>query len=209
MPPLRPFPAIALIAATALVLGLAAGSARAQPADTTGAAPTASSHSPRGALWRAAVAPGWGQLYNRQAYKLPVVYAALGGVAGMAVYTARNHRRYDRAYLFVEPKLRDDDDLPLYPQYETDYLALLDDLGLSVEQAATRQAQLAAGFKQTRNNLRRNRDLLFIGVGLVYGLTVLDAYVNAHLLDFDVSEDLSVGVAPHPEGLTAHLRLRW
>jgi hypothetical protein len=34
-------------------------------------------HSPRGALWRAAAAPGWGQLYNRQYYKIPFVYAGL------------------------------------------------------------------------------------------------------------------------------------
>ncbi len=47
-----------------------------------------------------------------------------------------------------------------------------------------------------RDAFRRNRDLSILGIGIVWSLQVLDAYVSAHLLDFDVGEDLTFHVAP-------------
>jgi hypothetical protein len=70
----------------------------------------------------------------------------------------------------------------------------------------------ASPLRTQRDAYRRNRDLSFLGVGLIWGLAVIDAYVSAHMADFDVGEDLSLGVEPAwlnaPGGASAGLRLR-
>ena len=159
--------------------------------------------SPRGALWRAAAVPGWGQLYNRQYLKMPFVYAGLGGIVALAL------RMNGRYLLFRHAYQHKADDEGLYAEgetpppdaYATDYaqvLVLLNAVGSDVP---------ASTLEQYRDNYRRNRDLSYIGIGLVYSLTVIDAFVAAHLLDFDVGEDLTVSVRPGPEGVAAALRL--
>ncbi|MEX0822087.1 MAG: DUF5683 domain-containing protein [Rhodothermales bacterium] len=162
-------------------------------------------HSPRGALWRAAAAPGWGQLYNHQYYKLPVVWGGLAGFAGSALFVNHRYLRYRHAYLWI---VRESATIDVPTSYEDDYLDLISDLGLTPEDADGIQGRLSTLFRQNRDNLRRNRDLLYIGSGLFYGLSILDAYVSAHLLDFDVGEDLSLSVRPAVGGFAASLRLR-
>lgn len=167
-------------------------------------------HSPRGALWRAAAVPGWGQVYNRQYYKLPIVYAGLGGVAGFALYTNAQYVTYRRAHLYAAPESAwGTRGKPDYSHYEDEYLAALEKSRVSYSGDPTAESvrnRVYADFQRIRDNLRRNRDLLYIGVGLFYGLTILDAYVNAHLLDFDVGEDLTVTVFPVPGGAGAVVR---
>ncbi len=156
-------------------------------------------HSPRGALWRAAAFPGWGQYYNRQYYKIPIVWLGIGGIAGSALTINRHYLLHRHAYHYVSRL--DDEGNPLFPEYREDFEKLTE--GIPTERALA----LESYFRQRRDNLRRNRDLLYIGVGLFYGLTILDAYVNAHLLEFDVGEDLTFAVHPGPAGFSASLRL--
>ena len=158
-------------------------------------------HSPRGALWRALALPGWGQLYNRQAYKLPVVYGGLAGFTGAALYQNRLYLRYRHAYLYAAYAGSGAENP--YGRYQSSYARVTEGVA-----GGRDPASLAPALKQNRDNLRRNRDLLYIGIGLFYGLTVLDAYVNAHLLDFDVGEDLSLAVHPDGRGVRAVLRAR-
>jgi len=156
-------------------------------------------HSPRGALWRAAAVPGWGQLYNRQYHKVPVVYLALGGITFLALQFNDEYLLYRHAFLFKSYQELVDrgtlTDNP-YSGFETEYIELTDQFG-SIS---------SSPIKSQRDNLRRNRDLSFLGIGLVYGLSILDAYVSAHLLDFDVGEDLTLRVRPEPKGFTATVR---
>lgn len=169
-------------------------------------------HTPRGALWRAAAAPGWGQIYNRQYYKLPFVYGGLALVAYSAHSAHQDYLAYREAYWYAEPRLWTEGE-PRYPEYEQAYQAFLarenlpPDHELDELEAAQRRQRLAPNLRQIRDNYRRNRDLLTIGVGLVYGITILDAYVSAHLLDFDVGEDLTLRLVPSPAGLHASLVL--
>lgn len=157
-------------------------------------------HSPRGALWRAAAVPAWGQYYNRQYYKIPIVWGGLGGLATSALFVNRRYLLYRHSYHFLA---RRENGEPVFPEYEADFEKLIADLGISRERA---EASIGT-FRQNRDNLRRNRDLLYIGIGLFYGLTILDAYVNAHLLHFDVGEDLTLMVRPVPSGMAATLRI--
>ncbi len=166
-------------------------------------------HSPRGALWRATV-PGWGQIYNRQYYKLPFVYGGLAAVAYAAHSTHSDYIAYRRAYWYAEPRLWTDG-VPEYPEFEQAYRDFLvrqnlpPDEELGAEEAAQRRQRLAPSLREVRDNLRRNRDLLYIGIGLVYAVTIVDAYVSAHLLDFDIGEDLTMKVGPSPMGLHARI----
>ncbi len=155
--------------------------------------------SPKGALWRAAVLPGWGQSYNRQYYKVPIVWAGLGGLAASAIIVNRNYLLYRHSYHFLA---RRENGEPVFPEYEADFLKLIDRLNITRERA---EASVGA-FRESRDNLRRNRDLLYIGIGLFYGITILDAYVNAHLLQFDVGEDLTLSVQPVVGGFSASLQ---
>lgn len=179
---------------------------RQTPAPPLAAAELPDDHHPRGALWRAAVLPGWGQIYNRQYLKLPFVYGGILGFAGAALYANSRYLLYRRAYLYaVWPH---EDGVPRFPQYEDDYLQLIAEQGLPLDQAEELRGRLAPELRQFRDNLRRNRDLLYFGIGLYYGLTVLDAYVSAHLLDFDVGEELALGLKPGAGGIEGSIRWR-
>ena len=76
------------------------------------------------------------------------------------------------------------------------------------EEDLSRRARLEPQFRAQRDNLRRNRDLLYFGFVFWYGLSVLDAFVSAHLMDFDIGVDLTVALYPVPaaSGLTATVR---
>ena len=161
-----------------------------------------STHSPRGALWRALAVPGWGQVYNRQYVKLPFLYGAIGGLAYLASNINSDYLLYRRAYLYksfqelVEGnQLAENPNESLKPYYD--------------ELAARFGAITSDPLKGQRDKLRRNRDLSFVGIGLVYGLSVLDAFISAQLLDFDVDEDLTVLVRPAPGGLSARMTVRF
>lgn len=136
-------------------------------------------HSPKGALLKSAVLPGWGQVYNGQKIKVPVIYAGLGAVGSMAIYFNSRHTKYDQAYLF---KVFEGQEGVQYPQYESDYNEIAQGRNISAE-----------SLRLQRNAHRRNRDLSVLGVLAVYSLNLLDAYVNGHLVDFDVNEDISLG----------------
>ena len=165
---------------------------------------------PRTAL-RRAIVPGLGQLYNRQHLKIPVVYAGLAGFAGSALLVNQRYLRYRHAYLYTARQ--NEDGSPVFPDYARDYAALIRDLNLEPEanltadEVALRRQRLEPQFRAQRDQLRRNRDLLYFGTVIWYGLTILDAYVSAHLFDFDVSESLAVRAHGGPGHIV--LSLRW
>lgn len=159
---------------------------------------------PRTAIWRAAV-PGWGQIRNRQYYKAAIVWGGLAGFTGAILRANRRYRTYGHGYLWV---IRDVSTINVPAEYERDYLSLLGELGITPEEAESDafQSRLAGLFRQQRDALRRNRDVLYIGAGVFYGLSILDAYVHAHLLDFDVGENLALSL--QPAGISATWRFR-
>lgn len=175
-----------------LVGALGEDAARAQP-DSVRAAILESKgfspdHSPRGALWRAAALPGWGQFYNRQYYKIPFVYAGLVG-GGFAIRaTNRQYLLYRHANLFVVGRQRaaEGEGKNPYQHFEGAYTRIQNRVGGDL-----RGRQL----RDTRDKFRRWRDLSILGTGLFYALTILDAYVSAHLLAVEVG-DVALDVRP-------------
>lgn len=164
-------------------------------------------HSPEGALWRAFAVPGWGQYYNRQYLKIPLVYAGLGGFGYGVVYAHNLHALYRDAHRFKRGEemlesgqITENEFEERFLQYENDYQEV---------EARIGTVNSSEPLRNQREKLRRYRDLFVIGGVLFYGLSVLDAYVSAHLLGFDVGEDLSVHMHPHAGGATVGFRLRF
>lgn len=188
------------------MIGIGCTSANGQT-DTTQAPVDFHQPDPRSALRRAFV-PGWGQLYNREYYKVPIVYVGLAAFVGSALLVNRRYLLYRHSYLYTART--NEDGTPVFPEYESDYSELLGDLGLSSEsilmpdEVVARRARLQPQIRAQRDALRRNRDLLYFGTIAWYGFTVLDAYVSAHLAEFDVTGSLAVRVTGEPQqiGLT-------
>lgn len=160
-------------------------------------------HTPRRALWRAAALPGWGQVYNRQYIKLPFVYAGLAGFIYNAIRNQNRYRLYRRANQFaVGQNEAEEEGSNPFAQYEPQYNEVLDELGQGVS---------ANQIRQQRDAFQRQRNLMVIGTGAFYVLTIVDAYVSAHLLTFDVGDDLSVRMHPvvGPAGPMPGLRATW
>lgn len=138
---------------------------------------------PKKALWLSIVLPGAGQIYNRKYWKLPIVY---GGFIG-CIYAMRwNNMMYDdysQAYI----DLTDND-----PQTQS-YNKFLH-LGATI--TPENKARYENLFKNRKDYYHRYRDLSFFILVGVYALSVIDAYVDASLSEFDISPDLSMRIEP-------------
>lgn len=126
----------------------------------------------------ACIFPGAGQIYNRSYWKVPFV---IGGFASMIYcidWNNRGYQRFKKAYAL----LADYEQHPeLYPDGPTDEF----------------HGRYSADFiRNLRNNYRRNRDLCIIITGALYILQIVDAHVDAHLKDYDISDDLSMNLEP-------------
>ena len=131
-------------------------------------------HSPRVAAIRSAILPGWGQVYNKKYWKLPIIYGALGTTAGIFVYNLNYYKRFRYAYRVLATK-----DSGNFPNVHPDLKFFIDRNDLS-------------GLQYNRDEFRRNIDYTVLVFLLFWGLNVVDASVDAHLKSFDVSPDLSL-----------------
>ncbi|MFT3740855.1 MAG: DUF5683 domain-containing protein [Breznakibacter sp.] len=147
-------------------------------------------HSPHKATLYAAVFPGLGQAYNKKYWKIPVVYAALGGVVYGLSFNQKYYTLYKNAYRdFI---IRD----PANKSYVTIVEKSMKS-GLTVEQVETTYATwFQNALKNRRTYYKRNRDLCIIGLAGVYVLSMIDASVDAHFFNYDVSDDLAIKVFP-------------
>ncbi len=127
------------------------------------------------ALWFAALCPGLGQIYNRRYWKLPIV---AGGIVGVS-YAISWNGKYYTAYTLAYRDLIDNDP-------STNYFNEILPPG-----AHYSESQMQTLFKNRQQSFRRQRDLsIIVGVGL-YLICLLDAYVDAELFTFDISDNLS------------------
>jgi hypothetical protein len=144
----------------------------------TGTKPAPAPHSPKIALRRSAMVPGWGQAYNKQYWKIPVVYGALGITTGVFIYNLKWYKKTRFAFnarstnnaadiAKIDPKLQDlnTTDLSFY-----------------------------------RRSFRQGTDYAVLFFMLAWGLNVVDAVVFAHLKDFDVSDNLGLHLKPGYNG---------
>ncbi|WP_203257267.1 DUF5683 domain-containing protein [Hyunsoonleella ulvae] len=151
---------------------------------------------PAKAAFLSAVLPGLGQAYNKKYWKIPFVYGALG--TGMYFYLTndKEYRRYRDAFRRRSAGFQDDE------------FYNLDAEGNVISQRVTDD-----GLIRAQRLFRRNKEVsLLITIGL-YALNIIDANVDAHLLQYNVDENLTL--APHYElndidrSSTVGLSLNW
>ena len=141
-------------------------------------------NSSKALLW--ALLPGGGQIYNRKYWKLPIVWGAFMTCYYSVTWNHRQYQDYHAAYR----DLSSED-----PSKNTSWLAFAP-AGAKAEDYKTYQSTLKSTLKRGNDFYRRYRDLSILASILVYGLSILDAYVDAELYTFDISPDLSLRVAP-------------
>lgn len=134
--------------------------------------------SPKSVLFKSLMVPGWGQIENKQIWKVPIVYALFAGVGAYTIFLNNQYKDYRAA--FYNSNQDEDNDFRFGPTPER----------LQNVSGAQLQSQ--------RNSFRNQRDFMFVVMGLAYGLNALDAYIFAHMRSFDVSDDLSANTKIEP-----------
>lgn len=144
-------------------------------ADTVVIDMVAEDHSPRKAALYSAVLPGLGQIYNNKPWKVPIIYGGFAILGYLVVWYNDQYQVFRRARIAEENGQR-----------EQNPLAGLENI---VSQDVTRLANAV-------DQSRQERDRVIIYTALFYGLNIMDAIVDAHLIEFDVNPDLSFKLEP-------------
>lgn len=145
-----------------------------------------STHIPSLAVKRSLIIPGWGQVYNRKYWKLPIIYGGLGLLATAVIFNQTNYNEFTALAKIVRTgkvPLPGETLYPSYIKYKADY-------------------DLYAGqsydfFANASNSYQRNRDLSILGILGLWGLQTIDAYIDAKFINsFTVDSNLSFKVTP-------------
>ena len=126
---------------------------------------------------------GLGQIYNRKYWKLPIVYAGYAALIYAIIYTNGKYSDYRKAYISIADE---DESTNTWQKYIP--------AGQTVENVDT--GWLTNALNQRYMRFRRYRDLSIIGIVAWYGLSIIDAFVDAQLFNFDITPDLSLRVEP-------------
>lgn len=139
-----------------------------------------------------ALVPGLGQIYNRKFWKLPIVYGGLMGCMYAITWNNRNYQDYSTAYKDIML----DAEEPNRPVEEF-HTSWQDFLGVGYDPKEwVSNTNFQTQLKNRKDYYRRYRDLSIIITVGVYALSIIDAYVDAQLFDFDISPDLSMHWEP-------------
>jgi hypothetical protein len=154
-------------------------------ADTTDIKKQVVEHSPRKATIYSAILPGLGQIYNRKYWKVPIIY---GGFATFGYFINFNN--------------------DLYIKYRKAYSDIIDEdpntnsylkLGVNpINFEPDKIAQFTERLKRAKDGSRRNRDLVIISTIVFYAANIMDASVDAHFFNFDISDELTFNWTPAP-----------
>lgn len=134
------------------------------------------------ATWLAIIIPGGGQIYNRKYWKLPIVYGGFVGCLYAYNWNGQMYKDYRQAYLDIMDSNPNTDSYKDFfrPGYNFD----------------ANKEYLTNVFKKRKDRYRRWRDMsIFAFIG-VYAVSVIDAYVDAQLSSFDITEDINLTIEP-------------
>lgn len=124
--------------------------------------------------------PGGGQIYNHQAWKLPIIYGAFAGVGYFIHYNYTRMDMFKTEYLY-RVNNNDAPQLQGYESYRTSNIYSL------------------------YNSYNRNFQLMVIIAAAIYGLNLIDAYVFGHLFDFQIDDNISMSFTPALQPLPSGL----
>jgi len=130
------------------------------------------------------ILPGSGQIYNKKYWKVPIIYSSLATSIYFICENQKKLTNYENAYI-DRVNGRTDDYIDVYNN--TQLISIID-------------------------YYERNRDISMMITAAIYLLNIVDASVDAHLFDFDISEDLSIETKPQiintPQGKTQVLSIK-
>lgn len=137
---------------------------------------------PTKATWLALVIPGGGQIYNRKYWKLPIIYGGFAGCAYALTWNGKMYKDYMQAYKDAAQGNWEASSInDLLPPGYVDRVS---------------KTQITETLRKRKDTYRRYRDLsIFAFIG-VYLISVIDAYVDAELSNFDITPDLSMRIEP-------------
>lgn len=143
-------------------------------ADTRQATSVQVKHNPKRATLYSAVLPGLGQAYNKKYWKIPIVYAGIGAIYYVADMNGDYYRDFRDAYDYQSGINTDvsEEAIDYAGKYSANNLITL------------------------RDSYRRNMELSWIIMALWYGINIIDATVDAHFFEYDISDDLTLKVEP-------------
>ena len=131
-----------------------------------------SEHNTTKAMWMSAALPGLGQYYNRKYWKIPIVYSGFATLAYFSIINKQEYVKYRDAYSAKLALNGESSDDPIVEAYSSSQLLSL------------------------REYYQSNLELNYILFGAFYILQIVDATVDAHFFDFDIDDNLSLGVDP-------------
>jgi hypothetical protein len=138
--------------------------------------------SPSRAAFYSAILPGMGQIYNKKYWKAPIVWGILGGTTYLYIDNNSIYKRYRTAFKLRKAGLQDE-------------FTLIDAAG------NTSVLISEAGLESAQKQLRENRDLALLSTVLLYVLQIVEASVNAHLLQFNTDDNLTFRPAIIPDNM--------
>ncbi|MHA4807743.1 DUF5683 domain-containing protein [Flavitalea flava] len=141
---------------------------------------TRKKHDPHKATLYSTFCPGLGQIYNRKYWKLPLVYAAVGIPAYTFFYNKSWYQKCQYALAVVLNGTTDQDSLNKVDPHLSSLVKSKDDNAI----------------RTYRNEYRKDQDYSVLFFLLFWGLQIVDATVDAHLMNFDISSELSFHLTP-------------
>ena len=127
--------------------------------------------SPKKAALLSATIPGFGQVYNKKYWKVPIIYV---GLITSAYYIEDNHNKYK--------------------QYKEAYLIRIDNDPNTIDDFVSEYS--SGDLIILKDFYRRNREISILTFVGVYILNIVDASVDAHLFDYDITDDISLQISP-------------
>ena len=129
-------------------------------------------HSPTKATIYSAVLPGLGQGYNKKYWKIPIIYAGFTVFIYFIITNNNEYQKYQDAYTYVATGDTSGTDNEYVYKYTEEQL------------------------RQSKDYYKRNKELMIILASLWYVLQIIDASVDAHFFEYDISDDLSIRLDP-------------
>lgn len=134
---------------------------------------------PKSVMFKSLILPGWGQVTNKQLWKVPIVYGLFAGIGYYTSELTKKYHDYRAAYYNMSRGEETDYKFGETPDYIPESTGLEE-------------------LRNLRNDTRNRRDTMYVVMVLAYGLNAVDAYVYAHMRSFDVSDDLSANTRISP-----------
>lgn len=156
--------------------------------------------------------PGLGQLYNKQYWKIPLVYIGIGTFAFFINYNHVQYKRTLQAYMIKNDPLANEYALEYLSAHRSEYgqRNIWDKANFTKGEMHQLEIYLITDYfdsntlieslnklKKEKDRWKRYRDLTIIGLAAFYGINIIDATVFSHLYDYDISNDLTIDIMPN------------